>query len=64
MDGVNRVKLAQYHHRRGMRMLKCSRHVELPAHHFGFKALAAQCFEARDYNMAQARHGLTFPVPA
>lgn len=55
MDSVNRVKLARYHQRRGLRMLKCARGVESLGHKKAFLELAAHCFEARDYNVGQAR---------
>lgn len=55
MDAFNRMRLAQYHNRRGVRMLKCASGVESCRHREAFVRLAKECFEARNYQMGQAR---------
>lgn len=55
MDAVNRVKLARYHQRRGLRMLKCARGVELDTHSVQFRRIAATAFEQARFCMLQAR---------
>ena len=61
MDAFNRMRLAQYHNRRGVRMLKCASGVESCRHREAFVRLAKECFEARDYQMRQARIELGNP---
>lgn len=55
MDMQNRVALARYHHKRGLRMLKCAKGVGTCGHREAFHRLAATCFEARDWNMSEAK---------
>jgi hypothetical protein len=55
MDVMNRIRLAQYHNRRGVRMLKCKGGVETCTHRRAFHQLAQECFEARDWHMSQVR---------
>lgn len=53
MDLANRVKLAQYHHKQGMRRLALSR--DNPELSTILRVLAANSFEARTYNMSVAK---------
>ena len=61
MDAFNRMRLAQYYNRRGVRMLKCASGVDHCNHKQAFQRLAKECFEARDYQMGQARLELGLP---
>lgn len=55
MQASERVKLARYFNGRGVRMLKCSNHVESCGHHKAFKASAANYFDIRNQMMASVR---------
>lgn len=52
---IDRIKLAQYHNARGVRMLKCRSGVDSCGHRKAFLELAGTCFEARDHHMSEAR---------
>lgn len=55
MDGVNRVKLARYHQRRGLMMLQCAGAVGLDRHSKAFREMARRNFKAARYMMYLAR---------
>lgn len=55
LTGENYVRMAQYHHRRGIRMLKCARGVETCSHRNAFLSMAMEAFEARGWCMQQGR---------
>lgn len=55
MTGENMIRLAKYHHRRGIRMLKCARGVESCSHRNAFLSMAVTAFEARGWCMQQGR---------
>lgn len=53
MDRANRIKLAQYHHKQGMRRLVLTR--EHPEVAPTLRKLASESFEARTYNLGVAK---------
>lgn len=55
MDGINRVKLARYHNRRGVRMLQCARGTELSTHAEQFRKLARASFKCARFQMQTLR---------
>lgn len=55
MIAINYLNLARFQHKRGMRMLACSKSVESCGHGSEFKALAKRYFGFRDAEMATYR---------
>lgn len=55
MSAINYLSLARFQHKRGMRMLACSKSVESCGHSSEFKALAKRYFGFRDKEMAAYR---------
>lgn len=55
MDVVNRIKLAQYHNARLVRMKRCAATVDTCGHRKAFEQLAESAREARDHQMQMVR---------
>ncbi|WP_288937017.1 hypothetical protein [uncultured Sphingomonas sp.] len=55
MDVVNRIKLAQYHNARLVRMKRCAATVDTCGHRKAFEQLAESSREARDHQMRMVR---------